>query len=152
LSSRALAELPGARRGDGAARAGRQICGPGARRPARAHISDLDIEDSERAERRSLIERARAVEAAAMAVPASPIPKAAARASGAAIALATSEGFFGRYAGTSHSIGVAVLAAKAPAWSATTTAPARAMRPISKPPRVGRRAGERTVAASIRAR
>ena len=75
-------------------------------------IPALDLEDSEEPAPEILVERARdAEQRRAWRSRASPIPKAAAPASPAPrVALATSDGFFGRYAGTSHSIGVAVLA------------------------------------------
>ena len=64
-----------------------------------------------------------------------------------AIALATSEGFFGRYAGTSHSIGVAVLAGEGTAMERDYDhASARHAADLEAPEAVGKRAGERTVA------
>ncbi|MGD0143486.1 MAG: DNA gyrase modulator, partial [Rhizomicrobium sp.] len=71
----------------------------------------LDIEDANEPGPDLLIERARAVEGAAMAVPGITNSEGGGASFGrGSIALATSEGFLGSYAGTSHSIGVAVLA------------------------------------------
>ena len=63
------------------------------------------------------------------------------------IALATSEGFFGRYAGTSHSIGVAVLAGEGTAMERDyDSVSARHAADLETAESIGRRAGERTVA------
>ena len=71
----------------------------------------LDLEDAAEPDAERLIELARDVEAAAMAVPGVTNSEGGgASFSRSAVALATSTGFYGRYAGTSHSIGVAVLA------------------------------------------
>ena len=71
----------------------------------------LDIEDPDEPSTETLIERAKAVEGAAMAVNGVTNSEGGGAGFGrSAISLATSEGFFGRYAATSHSIGVAVLA------------------------------------------
>jgi PmbA protein len=79
-------------------------------RLARA-IPALDLEDPAEPSAERLIELARGVEGAAMAVKGVTNSEGGgASFSRSAVALATSTGFFGRYAGTSHSIGVAVLA------------------------------------------
>jgi PmbA protein len=72
---------------------------------------NLDLEDKEEPAAEILVERARAAEQAGLSV------KGVTNSEGGGagfsrmgVALATSEGFFGRYAGTSHNIGVAVLA------------------------------------------
>ena len=71
----------------------------------------LDIEDASEPSAELLIERARAVEGAAMAVKGVTNSEGGGASFGrSAIALATSTGFFGRYAATSHSIGVSVVA------------------------------------------
>jgi PmbA protein len=71
----------------------------------------LDLEDAVEPGADLLIERARAVEGAALAVAGVTNSEGGgASFSRSAVALATSTGFYGRYAGTSHSIGVAVLA------------------------------------------
>jgi len=83
----------------------------------------LDIEDSLEPPPDLLIERARAVEGAAMAVPGITNSEGGGASFGrSAIALATSEGFFGSYAGTSHSVGI-------------TKARARGTRATSNPPK-----------------
>lgn len=74
-------------------------------------IPALDLEDAGEPSADLLIERARAVEAAALAVKGVTNSEGGgASFSRSAVALATSTGFYGRYAGTSHGIGVAVLA------------------------------------------
>ncbi|HEY3638971.1 MAG TPA: metallopeptidase TldD-related protein, partial [Rhizomicrobium sp.] len=63
------------------------------------------------------------------------------------IALATSEGFFGRYAGTSLSIGVAVLAGEGTAMERDyDSVSARHSTDLESSELVGKRAGERTIA------
>jgi PmbA protein len=74
-------------------------------------IPALDLEDATEPSAETLIDRARDVEAAAMAVKGVTNSEGGgASFSRSAVALATSDGFYGRYAGTSHGIGVAVLA------------------------------------------
>ena len=74
-------------------------------------IPDLDLEDPVEPGADLLIERARSVEGAALAVAGVTNSEGGgASFSRSAVALATSSGFIGRYAGTSHSLGVAVLA------------------------------------------
>ena len=71
----------------------------------------LDLEDAAEPSADLLIERARSVEGAALAVTGVTNSEGGgASFSRSAVALATSTGFYGRYAGTSHGIGVAVLA------------------------------------------
>ncbi|HTK79929.1 MAG TPA: metallopeptidase TldD-related protein, partial [Rhizomicrobium sp.] len=63
-----------------------------------------------------------------------------------AVALATSEGFFGRYAATNHSIGVAVLAGEGTSMERDyESVSARHEADLEGAEQVGRRAGERTV-------
>ena len=74
-------------------------------------IPELDLEDAAEPAAETLVARARDAEQAGLAVPGVTNSEGGgASFSRSAIALATSTGFFGRYAGTSHSIGVAVLA------------------------------------------
>jgi PmbA protein len=107
----------------------------------------LDIEDALEPPPDLLIERARAVEGAAMAVPGITNSEGGgASFSRGAIALATSEGFFGTYAGTSHSIGVAVLAGDGTAMERDyESASARHTGDLESAEDVGRRAGHRTI-------
>jgi PmbA protein len=109
---------------------------------------ELDIEDASEPSAETLIERARAVEGAAMAVPGITNSEGGgASFSRNGVALATSEGFFGRYAGTSHSIGVAVLAGEGTAMERDyDSASARHAADLESAESVGRRAGEQTVA------
>src|SRR5215475_5528551 len=74
-------------------------------------VPALDLEDPGEPSAETLIERARSAEGAALAVAGVTNSEGgSASFSRSAIALATSAGFFGRYAGTSHGVGVAVLA------------------------------------------
>jgi PmbA protein len=108
----------------------------------------LDLEDPAEPSADVLIERARAVEGAAMAVRGITNSEGGGASFGRIeIALATSEGFFGRYAGTSHGIGVAVLAGEGTAMERDyDSASARHSGDLEAAEEVGRRAGERTVA------
>ena len=92
--------------------------------------------------------RAKAVEGAAMAVPGITNSEGGGASFGRSeLALATSEGFFGRYAGTSHGIGVAVVAGEGTAMERDyDSASARHTGDLESAEAVGRRAGERTVA------
>jgi PmbA protein len=109
---------------------------------------DLDIEDAAEPSAEMLVERARAIEGAAMAVPGITNSEGGgASFSRSAVALATTEGFTGRYAGTSHSIGVAVLAGEGTAMERDhDSATARHDADLENAEAVGKRAGERTVA------
>ncbi len=109
---------------------------------------ELDLEDAEEPSADLLVERARAVEGAAMAVKGVTNSEGGGASFGrTAVALATSEGFFGRYAGTSHSIGVAVLAGEGTEMERDYDhASARRSADLENPEVVGRRAGERTIA------
>ena len=108
----------------------------------------LDTEDPNEPSADTLIERATAVEAAAMAVKGVTNSEGGgASFSRSEVALATSEGFFGRHAGTSHSIGVAVLAGEGTAMERDYDhASARHGSDLDAPEKIGKSAGERTVA------
>ncbi len=110
-------------------------------------IPALDLEDAGEPSAERLIEWARDVEAAAMAVPGVTNSEGGgASFSRSAVALATSEGFYGRYAGTSHSIGVAVLAGEDTGMERDHDyATARHATDLEDAAAIGRRAGERTV-------
>ncbi|HTW35924.1 MAG TPA: TldD/PmbA family protein [Rhizomicrobium sp.] len=109
---------------------------------------DLDIEDRSEPSADLLVERARAVEGAAMAVEGITNSEGGGASFGrSAIALATSNGFFGRYAATSHSIGVSVVAGEGTGMETDhDSASARHAVNLEAAEIVGRRAGERTVA------
>ena len=110
-------------------------------------IPALDLEDAAEPSADLLIERARAVEAAALAV------KGVTNSEGggasftrSAVALATSTGFYGRYAATSHSIGVAVLAGEGTGMERDyDQASARHAADLRGPEDIGRTAGEKAV-------
>ena len=108
----------------------------------------LDLEDAEEPSAETLVERARAVEGAAMAVKGITNSEGGGAGFGrTAIALATSEGFYGRYAGTSHSVGVAVLAGEGTEMERDYDhSSARRSADLESPEAVGKRAGERTIA------
>jgi PmbA protein len=108
----------------------------------------LDLEDSAEPSTEALIEAAKAVEGAAMAVKGITNSEGGGAGYGrAGIALATSEGFYGRYAATSHSMGVAVLAGEGTAMERDyDSASARHLADLENAEIIGRRAGERAVA------
>ena len=109
---------------------------------------DLDIEDRNEPSAELLIERARTVEGAAMDVAGVTNSEGGGASFGrSAVALATSTGFFGRYAATSHSIGVSVVAGEGTGMETDhDSASARHADNLESPETVGKRAGERTVA------
>jgi len=112
-----------------------------------ANLPALDLEDMSEPSADLLIERARAVEGAAMAVPGVTNSEGGgASFSRSAVALATSTGFYGRYAGTSHGIGVAVLAGEGTAMERDYDhASARHAGDLRAPEDIGRCAGEKAV-------
>ncbi len=107
----------------------------------------LDLEEPGEPSAERLIDLARDAEGAAMAV------KGVTNSEGGgasfsrnAVALATSTGFYGRYAGTSHSIGVAVLAGDGTLMERDHDfAMARHGADLEEAEIIGRRAGERAV-------
>jgi PmbA protein len=107
----------------------------------------LDLEDAAEPGADLLIERARTVESAALAVPGVTNSEGGgASFSRSAVALATSSGFYGRYAGTSHSIGVAVLAGEGTGMERDyDQASARHAGDLRQAEAIGRCAGEKTV-------
>jgi len=108
----------------------------------------LDIEDSNEPSAERLIELAKSVEGAAMAVPGITNSEGGgAGFSRSGIALATSTGFFGRYAATSLSVGVAVLAGEGMGMERDyESASARHAADLESAEAIGKRAGERTIA------
>jgi PmbA protein len=111
-------------------------------------IPELDIEDPSEPAADALVERARIAEEAALAVTGVTNSEGGgASFSRSAVALATSEGFYGRYALTSHSIGVAVLAGDGVNMQMDhDSTSARHASDLDGPGIIGRRAGERAVA------
>ncbi|MBN9587389.1 MAG: TldD/PmbA family protein [Alphaproteobacteria bacterium] len=110
-------------------------------------IPDLDLEDPAEPGAERLIELARAVEGAALAVPGVTNSEGGgASFSRRAVALATSTGFYGRHAGTSHSIGVAVLAGEGVGMERDYDhASARHAGDLRDAAEIGRTAGEKAV-------
>ena len=110
-------------------------------------IPTLDLEDPSEPSAEALVDLARNVEGAAMAVPGVTNSEGGgASFSRSAVALATSEGFFGQYAGTSHGIGVAVLAGEGTAMERDyDQASARHGRDLEGAAAIGKSAGERAV-------
>jgi PmbA protein len=108
----------------------------------------LDLEDPNEPSTETLIERAKTIEGAAMAVKGITNSEGGgASFSRTAIALATSEGFYGSYAGTSHSIGVAVLGGEGTGMERDYDEhSARHAGDLKDPATVGKSAGERTIA------
>ncbi len=111
-------------------------------------IPDLDIEDPNEPSADTLIQRARTAEGAAMAVAGVTNSEGgSASFTRSAVALATSAGFYGRYAGTSQGVGVAVLAGEGTGMQMDyDNTSARHASDLEDPALVGRRAGERAVA------
>jgi PmbA protein len=110
-------------------------------------IPFLDIEDAGEPSAETLIAWARDVEGAALAVPGVTNSEGGGASFGrSAIALATSEGFTGRYAGTSLGMGVAVLAGEGTGMERDyESASARHVSDLEGAAAVGKRAGERAV-------
>jgi PmbA protein len=111
-------------------------------------IPELDLEDSAEPTPDTLIGRARDAESSALAVPGVTNSEGGgASFSRSAIALATSDGFRGHYAGTSHGIGVAVLAGDGVNMQMDhDSATARHGGDLDDAKVIGKRAGERAVA------
>ncbi len=114
----------------------------------RRAIPSLDLEDKTEPSADTLIDWARTVEASALAVPGITNSEGGgASYSRNAIALATSEGFFGHYAGTNVGIGVAVLGGEGTGMERDyESVSARHSVDLESADAVGRRAGERTIA------
>jgi len=110
-------------------------------------IPALDLEDAAEPEPDLLIARARGVEGAAMAVKGVTNSEGGgASFSRSAVALATSTGFYGRYAATSHGVGVAVLAGEGTGMERDyDQASARHAGDLRSPEEIGRTAGEKAV-------
>ena len=110
-------------------------------------IPVLDLEDQGEPAAETLVARARDAEQAGLAVPGVTNSEGCgASFSRSAVALATSTGFFGRYAGTSHSIGVAVLAGEGTGMERDYDhASARHAADLQSAEAIGRSAGERAV-------
>lgn len=110
-------------------------------------IPELDLEDAAEPGADTLIERARGAEGAALAVKGVTNSEGGgASFSRSAIALATSTGFYGRYAGTSHGIGVAVLAGEGTGMERDYDhASARHAGDLRSAEEIGRTAGEKAV-------
>ncbi|HKU63997.1 MAG TPA: metallopeptidase TldD-related protein [Rhizomicrobium sp.] len=107
----------------------------------------LDLEDAAEPSADLLIERARTVEGAALAVAGVTNSEGGgASFSRSAVALATSSGFYGRYAATSHSLGVAVLAGTGTGMERDYDhASARHAGDLRDPAQIGKSAGEKAV-------
>jgi len=110
-------------------------------------IPVLDLEDSSEPAAERLIALARDVEGAALDVKGVTNSEGGGAAfSRSAVALATSTGFFGRYAGTSHSVSVSVLAGEGTSmerdYDYDSTRHAGDLRPAEE---IGRKAGEKAV-------
>ena len=112
-----------------------------------SNLPSLDLEDMSEPSADLLIERARGVEGAALAVSGVTNSEGGgASFSRSAVALATSTGFFGRYAGTSHGIGVAVLAGEGTAMERDYDhASSRHASDLRAAEEIGKCAGEKAV-------
>ena len=107
----------------------------------------LDLEDPVEPSAEVLVARARDAEQAGLAVPGVTNSEGGgASFSRSAIALVTSTGFFGRYSGTSHSIGVAVLAGEGTGMERDYDhASSRHAMDLRSAVEIGRSAGEKAV-------
>ena len=107
----------------------------------------LDLDDANEPPADLLIARAKDAEAAAMAVPGVTNSEGGGASFGrSAVTLATSEGFFGAYAGTSHSIGVSVLSGEGTGMERDyDSASARHSADLDSAEEIGKRAGKRAV-------
>ena len=110
-------------------------------------IPNLDLEDPSEPAAEILVARAREAEQAGLAVPGVTNSEGGgASFSRSSVTLATSAGFFGRYAGTSHSIGVAVLAGEGTGMERDYDhASARHAGDLENAETIGRSAGEKAV-------
>ena len=108
----------------------------------------LDLDDAQEPPAELLIARAKAAESSAMAVKGVTNSEGGGASYGrSAVTLATSEGFFGAYAGTSHSVGVSVLSGEGTGMERDyDSASARHSSDLETAEEIGRRAGERAVA------
>jgi PmbA protein len=108
----------------------------------------LDLEDPVEPSTEVLIERARTVEGSAMAIKGITNSEGGGASFGrSAVALATSEGFYGTYAGTTQNIGVAVLAGEGTDMERDYDyTSARYSTDLRKPEDIGKRAGEKAIA------
>src|SRR5579872_5398790 len=111
------------------------------------NILKLDLEDPEEPAAETLVARARDAEQAGLSVAGVTNSEGGgASFSRSGIALATSTGFYGRYAGTSHSIGVAVLAGEGTGMERDYDhASARHAGDLQSAEAIGRSAGEKAV-------
>ena len=111
------------------------------------NIPQLDIDDADEPSAERLVERARAVEGAALAVPGITNSEGGGASYGRTMmTLATSEGFIGGFAGTSHSVSVSVIAGEGTAMEGDNDfSSARFGADLEAPEIVGKRAGERAV-------
>ncbi len=110
-------------------------------------IPALDIADTSEPSTEQLVERARAVEGAALAVRGVTNSEGGGASYGRnLVTLATSEGFLGGYVATSHSISVSVIAGEGVGMQADNDyASTRHGADLEDPEAVGKRAGERAV-------
>lgn len=107
----------------------------------------LDIEDPREPSADLLIARAKAAEAAALAVPGITNSEGGGASFGrSAVTLSTSEGFFGFYAGTSHSVGVSVLSGEGTGMERDyDSASARHSGDLESSEEIGKRAASRAI-------
>ncbi|HEY0105513.1 MAG TPA: TldD/PmbA family protein [Rhizomicrobium sp.] len=147
FSKDALAQLPG--RAVAMARLAPEdkFAGLAPRERLATAFPDLDIEDASEPSADTLVEWAQTSEAAAMAVKGVTNSEGGGASFGrTAIALATSDGFAGGYAGTSCGVGVAVVAGEGTGMERDYDhANARHAHDLASPVEIGRSAGERAV-------
>ncbi len=147
FSKESLAQLPGRALAMARLAPEDKFAGLAPRERLAKTILDLDIEDKNEPSAETLVDWARATEGAAMAVPGVTNSEGGgASFSRSAVALATSEGFYGTYAGTSSGIGVAVIAGEGAGMERDyDQASARHVADLKSAEEIGRKAGELAV-------
>jgi len=111
------------------------------------NIPSLDIDENREPSTERLVERARAIEDAALAVPGITNSEGGGAGFGrTTVTLVTSAGFVGGYAGTNHSVSVSVIAGEGTAMERDDDfSSARFASDLESPEIVGKRAGDRAV-------
>ncbi|HEY4942990.1 MAG TPA: metallopeptidase TldD-related protein [Rhizomicrobium sp.] len=147
FSKESLAQLPGRAVAMAKLAPEDKFAGLAPRERLAKNFPDLDIEDKNEPSAETLVEWARTTEGAAMAVKGVTNSEGGgASFSRTGVALATSEGFYGAYAGTNSGIGVAVVAGEGTGMERDyDQASARHVADLQSAEAIGRSAGMRTV-------
>ncbi len=148
ISDGTLADLPGRAVAMAKLAPEDRFAGIAPRELLAATFPNLDLDDGREPATDALVEAARAVEGAAMSVKGITNSEGGSASYGRSdIALATSNGFSGRYSASSYGVGVSVLAGDGVGMERDDDfASARHIADLEGPDAVGKRAGERAVA------